>query len=101
MSDGTKGSPTREEARILFLKDSPERADLALVFGHCDPRVSASRTRHAAKLFLEGFVPRLLLSGGSDSRGCKTSEAEQMARVARELGVPASVLLLKAVPFKS
>jgi hypothetical protein len=59
-----EGSPTPEEARLLFLEDPPQAADLAIVFGHSSPRLQASRARHAAKLFKDGFVPRLLLSGG-------------------------------------
>jgi uncharacterized SAM-binding protein YcdF (DUF218 family) len=81
------------EARSLFLRDPPERADLALVFGHLDREVAARRTRHAARLYRERFVPRLLLSGGATAT--QASEAALMAHVARESGVPEECLLLE------
>jgi uncharacterized SAM-binding protein YcdF (DUF218 family) len=81
------------EAKSLFLRDVPERAELALVFGHADPEVSGRRARHAARLYREGFVPRLLLSGGPTAS--HASEAALMAMVARESGVPEEKLLLE------
>lgn len=77
---------------LLFVRDAPERADLALVFGHADPTRSARRARHAARLYASGFVPRLLLSGGSlPGHG---TEAEVMAGVVAEHGVPPDAILL-------
>jgi uncharacterized SAM-binding protein YcdF (DUF218 family) len=81
------------EARSLFLRDPPVRADLAMVFGHLDREVAARRARHAARLYGEGFVPRLLLSGGAAAT--QGSEASLMALVARESGVPEEYLLLE------
>lgn len=78
--------------RLLFVSDPPERAGLALVFGHSDPARSARRARHAARLFTGGFVPRLLLSGGPVvGRG---TEAEVMAGVVAGRGVPPEAVLL-------
>jgi uncharacterized SAM-binding protein YcdF (DUF218 family) len=81
------------EARSLFLRDPPERAELALVFGHLDREVAARRARHGARLYRDGFVPGLLLSGGpAPGQG---SEAALMAEVARKGGVPDESLLLE------
>ena len=73
-------------AKALFVSDAPERADLALVFGHHDPDVSARRVRHAACLYTARFVPRLLVTGGVTAPGLP-AEAELMAAVAAEAGV--------------
>jgi uncharacterized SAM-binding protein YcdF (DUF218 family) len=81
------------EARSLFLRDVPQSAELALVFGHLDREVAARRARHAARLYGEGFVPRLLLSGGATAS--QGSEASLMAEVASESGVPEECLLLE------
>jgi len=94
MAGARAPDPTVEDARVLFLKDPPEKGDLALVFGHHDPEVSAFRARHAASLFQAKLVPRLLLSGGKGPRGERT-EAQQMAAIARGLGVPEGALLLE------
>src|ERR1700722_19977012 len=74
-----------ELARLLFVRDEPERADLALVFGHHDPDTSARRVRHAARLYTERFVPRLLVTGGVTAPG-GPAEAELMAAVAVDAG---------------
>src|SRR4051812_30375060 len=81
-----------EVTRLLFVRDEPEAADLALVFGHGDRAVAAARVRHAAALYAAGFVPKFLLCGGTTSDPSKT-EAGRMARVARSLGVPGRDIL--------
>lgn len=83
-----------EITELLFLRDPLASSDLALVFGHHDLRVSAQRARHAAALFLGGHTPRLLLTGGATG-GEERSEAEVMAAVARDCGVPGDALLLE------
>src|SRR5262245_30957926 len=82
-----------ELTRLLFVKDEPEPGDLALVFGHHDLNVAAKRARRAAELYLGGLVPSILLSGGSLT-GDK-SEAEAMALIARQAGVPQPNLLVE------
>jgi uncharacterized SAM-binding protein YcdF (DUF218 family) len=84
-----------EITRLLFLRDPPEPADLALVFGHCDPAVSAARVRHAVRLFRAGLVPELLVSGGATSGRDGETEAGLMARLAEEAGVPAGRILVE------
>jgi hypothetical protein len=54
-----------EITELLFRRDPLTHSDLALVFGHHEPCVSAERARHAAFLFLHGHTPRLLLTGGA------------------------------------
>jgi uncharacterized SAM-binding protein YcdF (DUF218 family) len=81
------------EEKHLFLRDVPERADLALVFGHADPEVSARRATRAARLYREGLVRRLLLSGGPTA--CRSSEAAFMSSVALKEGIPHEDLLLE------
>jgi len=82
-----------ELTQLLFVNDEPRPGDFALVFGHHDQAVSAKRARHAARLYLTGFVPTVLLSGGPLTS--PLSEAEMMARVVREEGVPDQNLLLE------
>lgn len=77
----------------LRLGMPPVPAGGMLVFGSNDLRVAS----HAAELFHRGFAPWILFSG---ARGRMTehwtgTEAEEMARVARELGVPASAILVE------
>jgi hypothetical protein len=38
----------REVTEFLFVRDPPGRSDVAIVFSHHDPAVSARRGRHAA-----------------------------------------------------
>jgi hypothetical protein len=57
----------RDEILALFQRDEPESAELAIVFGHSEPRVAAWRAEHAARLYFRGLVPTLLLSGGRTS----------------------------------
>ncbi len=83
-----------EITELLFRRDPLSRSDLAFVFGHHDPHVSAERARHAAFLFLHGHTPRILVSGGATADDGR-SEAEHMAAVAAGLGVPRETLLLE------
>jgi uncharacterized SAM-binding protein YcdF (DUF218 family) len=84
-----------EAASTLFVRDDPQPADLALVFGHCDADVSCRRARHAVALYRQGLVSRLLLSGGGHTSADGTPEAERMASEARALGVPEEAVLVE------
>ena len=83
-----------EITELLFVRDPLARSDLAVVFGHYDPSVSRQRARHAASLFLGGHTPRILFTGGPTGENDR-SEAEVMAAVARDAGVPESAILLE------
>jgi uncharacterized SAM-binding protein YcdF (DUF218 family) len=53
-----------------------------------------ARVRHAARLFAAGRVDRIVVTGGVGQH--PPSEAEVMARILREEGVPGEVVLLEA-----
>ncbi len=85
-------SPTSEDD--LFIREDQVSADLAIVFSSAGLQVCARRARHGARLYLRGFVPRLLLSGGgSSAKGVE--EADTMLREVRTAGVPESALLFE------
>ncbi|MEK7951453.1 YdcF family protein [Luteolibacter soli] len=67
--------------------------DGILVFGSNDLRVA----EHAAGLFHRGLAPWILFSGarGRMTQDWKETEAEAMAGVARECGVPEEVILVE------
>lgn len=49
---------------LLFVREEPVRADLAMVFGAANEADLARRTRQGVRLYREGYVPRLLVTGG-------------------------------------
>ena len=84
---------SEEAVRALFVRDEPQAADLCIVLGHHLPETSARRVRHAARLYKEGLVPRLLVTGGVTAPG-RPAEAELMAAVAVDAGVrPGDILV--------
>src|SRR5947209_3485318 len=83
-----------EITELLFVRDPPGRSDLAIVFGHHEQEIFAQRARHGASLLLDGYTTRLLLTGGPTADD-RRSEAEVMAAVARDRGVPAGAMLLE------
>ncbi|MFZ4984939.1 MAG: YdcF family protein [Blastocatellia bacterium] len=69
-----------------------EKVDLILALGSNDTRVA----EHAADLWLSGWAPWLMMSGGSGRLTRELydrPEAELFARIALERGVPASALI--------
>ena len=78
----------------LYTSDALEKADVILAFGCADPMVG----ERAAKLFLDGWAPVLLFSGGLGKgtlgRLAK-SEAENYADTAEQLGVPREKMILE------
>jgi uncharacterized SAM-binding protein YcdF (DUF218 family) len=79
----------------LFLRHEPRPADLALAFGYHVPEGADRRARAAARLYLGGFVPRLLFSGGAPRSPRDEPEGARMARVALDMGVPPEALLVE------
>ena len=69
------------------------RADGILVFGSNDLRVA----EHAARLFHDGMAPWVLFSGarGRMTQEWAETEAEAMARVARDCGVPEEAIFIE------
>lgn len=78
----------------LYTEDVLEKADVIMAFGCADPAVG----ERAARLFLDGWAPRLLFSGGlgkgTEGR-LRQSEAEGYADTAAELGVPREKMILE------
>jgi uncharacterized SAM-binding protein YcdF (DUF218 family) len=71
-----------------------EKADCILVLGSYDLRVAD----RAADLYLEGWAPLLIFSGGLGRLTklmWKEPEADQLARIALNRGVPASAILVE------
>jgi len=69
-------------------------ADCIFVLGSIDTRVA----RYAVKLFLEGYAPFIIFSGGVGKISkdvFKKSEAEMFADIALEAGVPAEKIIIE------
>lgn len=77
-----------------LLNHELEECDCILALGSNDVRVA----EHAAMLFLNGYAPRLVFTGGVGelTRGMfKASEAEAFAEIAMSMGVPEKAILLE------
>lgn len=84
-------------AKILWnyqvLHQKLEKADAIIAFGSHDPRVGT----YAAKLFLEGWAPLLVMSGGIGrlTETWNKTEAELFSEAAIRLGVPKDKILVE------
>ena len=70
------------------------KSDIILALGSHDLRVG----ERAAQLYLEGWAPLLVCSGGLGnltSNMWTTSEADQFAQIAIKMGVPANAILVE------
>ncbi len=81
----------------MLLNQPLQKADLILAFGSHNIRVA----RWAAKLYLDGYAPKILFSGnegaGREVSGFKgVPEAERFAQEAAELGVLKSAILIES-----
>jgi uncharacterized SAM-binding protein YcdF (DUF218 family) len=83
-----------EITELLFVREEPVRADLAMVFGAANEQDLRRRTRHGVRLYQQGYVPRLLVTGGG-TLALVQPEAVRMADLARQWGVPESDLLVE------
>ncbi len=84
-----------EITELLFVREEPVRADLAMVFGAANEEDLARRTHQGVRLYREGYVPRLLVTGGGVLARA-WPEAARMADLARQLGVPEPDLLVES-----
>ena len=77
------------------IHDDGESADVALLLG-TNPELAIERAKAAAQLYLSGRVPMIVASGGVkwDYHGEKISEADLMAQILQENGVPTDAILL-------
>jgi uncharacterized SAM-binding protein YcdF (DUF218 family) len=99
---GTNGEPSPEDlhhAQALWdfhhVSDTPAGSDFMLVLGSHDGRVA----EHAARLFLAGTAPLLIMSGshGKITTGrWPITEAERFARIAEGCGVPRRAIMVEA-----
>ena len=76
------------------IRDNGENADLAIVLGSY-PAICEERAKAAAQLYLADRVKHILVSGGAtwDCDGEQICEADLMAKVLREEGVPEDAIL--------
>ena len=89
---------TLQLAHILWdyhhVNNTLEKMDCILVLGSHDTRVA----EHAADLYLEGWAPLLIFSGGlgrlTEGVWAET-EADKFAKIARNKGVPADAILIE------
>ena len=76
----------------LGMHQAPEQADVIVGFGNFNDNIA----RRAAELYLQGYAPKILFTGGL-GRNTKNllsePEAERFARVATECGVPEGDIL--------
>jgi len=70
-----------------------EKADAIIAFGSYDPSVGC----YAAKLFLEGYAPLLIFSGGQSdmTKEWDESEVEKFLECALDMGVPRDKILIE------
>ncbi len=93
MEDAVK-EPLRTIWEYMLMHQPLRKADGILVLCSFDTIVA----EWSAKLFLEGWAPFLMLSGGLGhitQKFWKEPEAELFARIAREKGVPADKILIE------
>lgn len=79
--------PLRVIWDYLGLHQKPEKADVIVGFGNFNDNIA----RRAAELYLQGFAPKILFTGGLGRNTVgllPESEAARFARVAMECGVP-------------
>ena len=51
-------------SELLFVREEPVRGDLAMVFGAANELDMIRRTRRGVQLYQQGYVSRLLVTGG-------------------------------------
>jgi hypothetical protein len=84
----------REIEQLVFVREEPVAADLAIVFGAACEQEMRCRTLRGVALRQQGHTTRLLVTGGGVLAQMRP-EAQRMAEVARELGVPKSDVLVE------
>jgi len=78
----------------LCLGQKPEKADVIVGFGNFNTNIA----RRAAQLYLEGYAPKILFTGGlgrNTERLLPEPEAVRFAKVAVECGVPEEDILIE------
>lgn len=85
-----EGMSLREISEYLFLADQPEPCDLIIVFGG----KRLERAEKAADLYLAGYAPRILFTGG-DKRETGIAEAIVLRNHAVSLDVAESACMVE------
>lgn len=78
----------------LGMHQTPEKADCIVGFGNFNTNIA----RRAAQLYLQGYAPRILFTGGlgrNTKRLMQEPEAVIFARTAMECGVPEEAILME------
>lgn len=78
----------------LCLRQKPEKADVIVGFGNFNTNIA----RRTAQLYLEGYAPKILFTGGlgRNTEGLlPEAEAVRFAKVAVECGVPEEDILIE------
>jgi vancomycin permeability regulator SanA len=87
---------TDEEISVLlFVREVPIRADLAMVFAAATEEDLIRRTRQGIRLYQDGYVPKLLVTGGG-TLALTHPEAVRMGDLARQSGVAEADLLVES-----
>jgi uncharacterized SAM-binding protein YcdF (DUF218 family) len=76
------------------LRHKLQKSDCILVFGSSDDRVAG----YAAELFLEGWAPVIIFTGGLGDRAkmlWSEAEADHFAKIAIQLGVPKDKIIIE------
>ena len=81
-------------SELLFVREEPVSGDLAMVFGAANEMDLIRRTRQGVRLYQQGYVPKLLVTGGG-TLALVRPEALRMADLAHQLGVPEVDLLVE------
>lgn len=77
---------------FLCLKEAPRKADVIVGFGNFNEDIP----RRAAELYLQGYAPKILFTGGLGRNTVgllPESEADRFARVAISCGVPDEAII--------
>ena len=77
---------------FLCLKEEPKKADVIVGFGNFNEDIP----RRAAELYLQGYAPKILFTGGLGRNTVgllPESEADRFARVAMGCGVPDEAII--------
>lgn len=81
-----------EISQLVFLRENPVPADLAMIFAASNELDMERRTRRGVSLYLAGYIPKILVTGGGVLARLHP-EAKRMAEHARAMGIPDSDLL--------
>lgn len=83
-----------EITNIIFVREEPIHADLAMIFGASNVEELTQRVQQGVKLYKEGFVPKLMVTGGGDLAR-REPEAKTMCDIAYALGIPEKDMLIE------